>query len=240
MHRGAGVCSSPARRPCPWVPFAVPAPRGSPPPSGARGGDEAAALGAPRAGALTVLRSCSAGSARRGCRGPPRPLAGPVRRPLEPGVLCACEADRRPPRGGPLSPRGWECWPQRPLAWFPGLPAQKWCAGRQQPGWRRLLEAVLVETRRKLAPRNEVPGRGGVWGTPWTVAPVQVTGPWERGAGKAGPAVEPQRSGKQAVPLAVGAIRRQSKDPPRVSRSGAVEATRPPRHRGPRGASSWL
>lgn len=137
---------------------------------------------APR-GALIVLRSCSAGSARRGCRGPPRPLAGPVRRPLEPGVLCACEADRGPPRGGPLSPRGWECWPQRPLAWFPGLPAQKWCAGRQQPGWRRLLEAVLVETRRKLAPRNEVPGRGGVWGTPWTVAPVQVTGPWERGAG---------------------------------------------------------
>lgn len=67
-------------------------------------------------------------------------------------------------------------------------------------------------------------GGGGVWGTPWTVAPVQVTGPWERGAGKAGPAVEPQRSGKQAVPLAVGAIRRQSKDPPRVSRFGAVEA----------------
>lgn len=46
----------------------------------------------------------------------------------------------------------------------------------------------------------------------------------EEGAGKAGPAVELQRSGKQAVPLAVGAIRRQSKDPPRVSRSGAVEA----------------
>lgn len=60
----------------PRVPFAVPAPRGSPPPSGARGGDEAAALGAPRAGALTVFRSCSAGSARQGVPGPTPPPRG--------------------------------------------------------------------------------------------------------------------------------------------------------------------